>query len=261
MTHLTDEELESLVRGEAAEPAHLAACADCRARLAEHRALAARLRSVFDSVHAGETLAERIRQQVVAAAAQPVRHPSAHPARRSPMHPLRRAMWASMAAAAAVLILAVPVILHLTAANSVVAASAELVRIHTHNLSAHGAMVADADPARLAEHLKTQLGFQPAAPRLGQGMAMRGCCVAHFKGEAVGSYVVETPVGPLSIIVVPQMPEALGMKVLPQAGGRAVWADSFAMNNMAAVRLGDYTYCAVGQVPRETLVRILAGLG
>ena len=137
----------------------------------------------------------------------------------------------------------------------------DLVRIHEANLSAAPGFYAEADPAKLAQYLKTELGFEPAAPRLGQGMAMRGCCVAHFKGAAVGSYVVKTPDGSLSIIVVPQTPAQLGMDHPFQSGGKAFWSDTFATNNMVAVRLGDYTYCAVGEVPQELLTQILLALG
>jgi hypothetical protein len=171
-------------------------------------------------------------------------------------------MWAALTAAAAlILALAIPLTLYLTTPNPAQAAQEELARIHAGNLSAPHGFHADADPAHLAEYLKTQLGFEPATPRLGQGMAMRGCCVAHFKGEAVGSYVVETPRGPLSIIVLPQTPEALGMTQPMEAGGATFWRGGFAANNMVAARYGQYTYCAVGEVPTDLLAQILLALG
>jgi hypothetical protein len=148
-----------------------------------------------------------------------------------------------------------------TSANPASAAQAELVRIHTGNLAAHHPFYTEADPAKLADYLKTQLGFEPAAPRVGQGMAIRGCCLAHFKGEHVGSYVVDTPRGPISIIVMPQAPEGLGMHEKLQAGGKTFWADSFARNSMVAVRIGNYTYCAVGEVPHDLLTQVLLDLG
>jgi anti-sigma factor RsiW len=244
MTHLTDEQLEDLVQGRAAEPAHLAECPACRDRLSAHRAVRDRLRAAMTSVRADEALAARIRRSI----------PERPAARRLR---LPRIAWASLAAAA-VLVAAISVLVYLTAPNS---AQAELVRIHEANLSTPVGFHASDDPAELAQYLKTELGFEPAAPRLGQGMAMRGCCVAHFKGGAVGSYVVKTPRGSLSIIVVPQTPAQLGMDHAFQAGGKACWSDTFATNNMVAVRLGDYTYCAVGEVPQETLTQILLALG
>jgi hypothetical protein len=255
MTHLADDQFEDIVQGRAPEPAHLAECPACRARLAEQRAIRARLHASFASVHADAALAERLRGagDLLPAAE---RH-----ARPSKVHHLSRFAWATLAAAAAVIIIAVPAVIYLTTANPASAAQAELVRIHTGNLAAHHPFYTEADPTKLADYLKTQLGFEPAAPRVGQGMAIRGCCLAHFKGEHVGSYVVDTPRGPISIIVMPQAPEALGMHEKLQAGGKTFWADSFARNSMVAVRIGAYTYCAVGEVPPDLLTQVLLNLG
>jgi anti-sigma factor RsiW len=258
MTHLTDEQFEDVLAGRAAEPPHMATCADCRNRLAEHRALAARVRSSFASVRPSEALAERIRRSLEGArpAAAPV-----SPARSARTLRLWRPIWAVLTAAAAVLVLAIPLTIYLTTPSAAVAAQQELVRIHTGNLAGHHDLYADADPAHLADYLKTQLGFEPATPRLGQGMAMRGCCVAHFKGQAVGSYVVDTPRGPISIIVLPQSPADLGMKDSFEVSGETFWKGGFATNNMVVARGGDYSYCAVGEVPHEILTQILENLG
>jgi len=258
MNHLTDEQFEDLLQGGATEPAHLAECRACRDRLAEHRAVRARLRSSFASVRADAALAERIRRSVgeprPAAAPRSLRRPSR-------VHHLSRFAWAGLAAAAAVIVAAaIPAILYFTAPSMAVAAQAELVRIHEGNLAAHHEFYTDADPAKLADYLKTHLGFEPATPRLGQGMAMRGCCVAYFRGSAAGSYVVDTPRGPISIIVVPQTPESLGLGRVP-GDGRTCWAGAFATNHIVAVRLGDYSYCAVGEVPQDLLTAILLDLG
>jgi hypothetical protein len=254
MTHLADDQFEDIVQGRAAEPAHVAECPACRARLAEQRAICARLRASFALVHADAALAERLR------GAGDLRAAAGH-ARPSKVHHLSRFAWATLAAAAAVILIAVPAVIYLTTANPASAAQAELVKIHAGNLAPHHEFFTEADPAKLADYLKTQLGFEPAAPRVGQGMAIRGCCLAHFKGEHVGSYVVDTPRGPISIIVMPQAPEALGMHEKLQAGGKTFWADSFARNSMVAVRIGNYTYCAVGEVPHDLLTQILLDLG
>jgi len=255
MMHLADDQFEDIVQGRAPEPAHLAECPACRARLAEQRAIRARLQASFAAVHADAALAERLRGagELLPAAE---RH-----ARPSKVHHLSRFAWATLAAAAAVIIIAVPAVIYLTSANPASAAQAELVKIHTGNLTAHHPFYTEADPAKLADYLKTQLGFEPATPRLGQGMAIRGCCLDHFKGEHVGSYVVDTPRGPISIIVMPQAPEALGMRGKVEAGGKTYWTGAFAHNNMVAVRIGTYTYCAVGEVPHDLLTQILLDLG
>jgi glycosyltransferase A (GT-A) superfamily protein (DUF2064 family) len=249
MTHLTDGQFEDAVQGKAAEPAHVAECQACRDRLAERRAVRGRLQSAFGSVHAGRALAERIGRSVAE---------SRPPSR---IHHLSRRAWATLGAAAAVLVLAIPALMYFGTPNSAVAAQMELARIHERNLTAHHEFYSDADPAKIADYLKTQLGFEPATPRLGQGMAMRGCCVAYFRGQAVGSYVVETPRGPISIIVVPQTPTDLGMTETFESGGKTLWIGAFARNSMVAFRLGGYTYCAVGEVPNDLLTPILLDLG
>jgi len=293
MTHLTDEQFEDVVEGRQPQPDHVDECGACRDRLAEHKAVRARLQSAFASVRAGPSLVERVRRAarpsprlrraaVASASAtsscggppEPSRRrsakaatqagtPAANDAHRRPprIHRLSGATWAAIAAAAAVLVIAIPALIYLTAPESASAAPAELARIHTDNLQAQREFFSDADPARLAEYLKTRVGFQPATPRLGQGMAMRGCCVAHFKGQAVGSYVVDTPRGPFSVIVVPQAPDELGMGRSFLSGGKTFWADTFAANNMVAVRIGGYSYCAVGEVPQELLTQVLLNLG
>ncbi|MBE3063756.1 MAG: hypothetical protein IMZ69_01905, partial [Spirochaetes bacterium] len=252
---------EDIVQGKAAEPPHVAECQTCRDGLAERRAVRERLQLAFASVHASPALAARIGRSL--AESRPAVPEASFRGPRSPsrIHRLSRRTWATLAAVAAVLVLAIPALMYFGAPNSAVAAQTELVRIHERNLVAEHEFYSDADPAKIAEYLKTRLGFEPATPRLGQGRAMRGCCVAHFKGQAVGSYVVETPRGPISIIVVRQTPEELGIDHPFQDNGKTFWADTFAKNHMVAVRLGGYSYCAVGEVPRDLLTSILLDLG
>ena len=88
-------------------------------------------------------------------------------------------------------------------------------------------------------------------------MALRGCCVAHFRGEVVGSYVVETPQGVMSIVVVTDRPQSLGMGQKFQHGKNTFWKSSFAKCSMVTVRLGDYSYCAVGEISHKYLTELL----
>lgn len=50
----------------------------------------------------------------------------------------------------------------------------------------------------------------PNMPRLGAGMALRGCCVAHFRNRPNGTYVLDTDRGIMSIIVLKDHPKSLG---------------------------------------------------
>jgi len=270
--HLTDEQFEDVLAG-GARPEHLGQCPACRDRLEELQALRGRLKSAFAPIHASEGLARRVREKLASAAQRSPQLPVVHaasapaaevkpakvrdPARRA--RRIRRLEWSALAAGAAVA-LSIGVALYLHPPETASAAPAELVSLHQHNLSPHRQFFTDADPAKLAEYLKTQVGFTPAVPKLGAGMSMRGCCVAHFRGQAVGSYVVETPKGFISIIVVRQQPQSLGMKRQFEHNGSAYWSDSFEQANLVALRLGDYTYCAVGQVPHDLLAELLGQL-
>jgi len=172
---------------------------------------------------------------------------------------MRLSRWlAPLAAAAAVLVIGLPAAIYLLTSQP--AAHAELVAIHRHNLSPHREFFTDADPAKLAEYLKGHLGFSPAMPHGRAGMAIRGCCIAHFRDKPAGSYVVDTPRGVISVIIVADTPKALGMKKKLSRGGRTYWAESYAKCEMMAVRIGSNTYCAVGEVPQDLLTDLLVQL-
>ncbi len=258
MSHLTDEQLEEVIRGGPLKAGleHLEHCAQCKERLAEKEALAGRLRSAFATIKPGEGLTERIRQQLNVGP-RPSEH--AHTIGFFNIRSHQRE-WSAIAAAAAVLIIGIPLVIYLGKPSSAMAAQAALVKIHENNLSANHKFYNEADPEKLAEYLKTELGFSPSMPRLGQGMELRGCCVAHFRGEVVGSYVVDTPEGVMSIVVVTDQPESLGMGGKFEHGGWIFWKSSFAKCEMVTVRLGDYSYCAVGEISHKYLTELLSRL-
>ena len=91
-------------------------------------------------------------------------------------------------------------------------------------------------------------------------MSLRGCCIAHFRDKPVGSYVVDTPRGTISIIVVTDSHGSLGMKDFIYRGEHTYMAGSFAKCEMVTVELDGYTYCAVGEVSREYLADLLEKL-
>jgi len=264
MAHLSDEEFEGLLHGQAAQPAHLAQCSVCQQRLAEKRALAARLRAAFESVHADTALIERIRSQIRTAESVPPSVPKVPRAvgqRPTLMAGVPRWAWAGLAAAALLMLVAIPMSIVLTN-RPVEAAETELVRIHNHNLTPGHEFYGDSDPAALAEYFKKNLGFTPAMPELGHGMKMRGCCVEHFRGAPVGSYVVDTPHGVISMIVVSDMPESFSQTRQISRNGQLLWASTFGHCNMVSIRLNDYTYCAVGNqdVSHDALADLLLRL-
>ena len=258
MNHLTDEQFEDILRGNVCPPAHLDQCPACQDLLAEKRAIAHRLRSAFDSVEPSTVFAERIRSQFNLAAQSSRFTKSAHPAWTARWN---RRLWSAVAAAAAILVIAAPLWLYFSSASQAEAAQAELVKIHRHNLSPHREFYENADPEKLAEYFKDKLGFTPAFLCTGQGMAIRGCCVAHFKGQIVGSYVVDTPRGIISVIVVTDTPREIGMTHIPEKEGyeQSFWKSSYAQCNMVTVRLEGYSYCAIGEIS-ETSYQYLKDL-
>lgn len=258
MNHLTDEQFEDVLQGSVAPPAHLAQCPQCQKLLAEKLAIAHRLRSAFNAVGPGADLARRIRRHCnLAAQSSPFTEPAHHPWTAR----LHKRMWPPLAAAAAILVIAVPLALYFTSVPQAKAAQAELVKIHQHNLSPHREFYENANPQKLAEYFKDNLGFTPAFPCTGQGMEIRGCCVAHFKGQIVGSYVVDTPRGIISVIIVTDTPNEIGMNPMPgkKEHEQRFWKSSYAHCNMVTVRLGGYSYCAIGEIS-ETSYKYLTEL-
>ena len=250
MEHLTDQQLEQILGGEAPESAHLEECELCQGRLSEFRAIRQRLRVAFSSVHADDKLLQRVRSRLNAPSSD-----AAGPKRAA--WQIRRIFWRAGAAAAALLLIAIPLSIYLASPETASAAESELFQIHQHSVSPHTQLYADADPKELAEYLKGQLGFKPALPRLGAGMSLRGCCVAHFKNKPVGSYVVQTPRGVISLIVIKTELESMGLKGRLQRGDHTYMTGSFAKCKMVTSELGGYTYCAVGEVPHAFLADLL----
>ncbi len=256
MIHLSDEQFEEVLQGSLPEPAHISQCKHCQDRLAELKGLRSRLCSAFAGVHASSQLAERIREQ---ARQEVTPLPLAvQPTARRAIHLPR---WLKpLAAVAAIILISIPAVLFLSDPETAMAGPAELYEVYQHSLSPHTELYSDADPAALAGFLKDELGFTPAFPKLGAGMSLRGCCVTHFRDKPVGSYVVDSPEGVISIIVVNEAPESLGMTESLSRGEHTYMAGAFAMCNMVTATLNGYTYCAIGEVSKDQLADLLERL-
>ena len=254
MSHLTEDKLEEILSGSLPEPEHISQCQQCKERLAEKRAVANRLRSAFLSVKAGPEMVKDIREQLED------RHLSKTlkvPSKLWSSY-LKRIAWP--AAAAAVVLVAILLGSRVVGPEPVMAAQAELVQIHRHNVSGEHDFYSESDPERLADYFKKELGFTPLMPVTGRGMELRGCCVRHFRGRIVGSYVVDTPRGIMSVVAVTDEPESLGMNEKVLQEGTVFWKSSFAKNSMVSVRLGNYTYCAIGETRHDYLLELLRKL-
>lgn len=254
MNHLTEEQFEDIIQGSLMEPKHIAECQQCRKILADKRAIANRLRSAFASVAPNKNLSNNIRSQLFnKKTIRQVQHV------RQPWNiGFKKLVWPA-AAAAALFIVAILGI-YFTNPPSAMAARAELVKIHEHNLSGNHKFYSESDPEKLAEYFIEKLGFIPSMPSLGQGMEIRGCCIRHFQGQIVGSYVVDTPEGVMSVIVVTDEPQTLGISSKFEYQGHSFYKSSFAKCEMVATRLGIYSYCAVGEISHEFLAELLVRL-
>ncbi len=256
MIHLTDEQFEDLMQGKDVRFPHLKDCIECRSQLAEKKALASRLQLAFAKIKPEEQLAERIRRKLNVISMR-VKHTGE---RHLLNVRFQRRRWLSLASAAAVLIIAIPLVFFLAEPSSASAAKAELVRIHNDNLSANHEFYNQADPKKVAEYFKSRLGVSPIILSAGQGQSLRGCCLCRFRGQIVGSYVVQTPKGMMSIVVITDQPQSLGMDRKFQHGEHTFWTGSFAKCKLVTVRIGQYSYCAVGEVPDTHLTEVLMQL-
>lgn len=259
MNHLTDGQFEDILHGTMSIPEHVADCAICRARLEEKRAITLRVRKAFDSVETPAGLAERIR--VAAAASQEPAVPARERARIIPLH-LRRHVLSGLAAVAAVLVLALPIGFYVGTGSQANAAQVALAGIHHTNLNSLGQLVSNDDPRALREYLGNQVGHSPPMMCTGSGLNVCGCCVRQFQGRPVASYVVQCDRTPISVIAVPASPETLGMTPAGSktTTGKDLWRAKHGCCRMAAVRVGEYLYCAVGDVTQEELAAVLGTL-
>ncbi len=259
MSHLTEEQFEDLLRDAAHFPEHVDGCPLCRARFDEKYAIVQRIRQASLSIQAPPVLADRIRAGVAALA-----EPAAAARGRVRLIPLqiRRRLWSGLAAAAAILAFAVPLGFYLTTGAPAHAAPVALEEIHHANLDSLGQLVSKDDPGAIGAYLENRVGHSPILLGTGSGLNLCGCCVRQFQGQPVASYVVERNNTPISMIVVPQPPEALGMTLTEHktTAARDIWQARYQCCNIAAVRIGAYSYCAVGRVSQEELTVLLNAL-
>jgi hypothetical protein len=175
---------------------------------------------------------------------------------------VHRRLWSGLAAAAAILVIAIPVGLYVNTTSRANAAQTELVGIHRQNVESMDKLFVHEDPSELVGYLESETGHAPAVLCTGSGLTMCGCCTRQFQGRTVGSYVVKGQGGPVSIVVTLDSPESLGMtpEKKGQPSKRPVWRATCEGCNMASVRIGDRSYCAVGQVTQKDLDNVLDSL-
>ena len=236
MTHLSDDQIETLLEDPRAVDEHARTCPHCRRRLDDARAVKARLVSAFASVQPDAMLEHQIAASLR----------GARPAGGVlPTWLLIKRFASAMAAAAAMVALSVALTLYLTPQQAA-AGLAELTQIHQDNLLAEQHGHGPTRPADVADYLRKELGFVPAMPRLGAGMEMRSCCVAHFRNRPVGSYVFNSGKGLISIVVLKDKARSLGLKDKIELGGRTYYSGVFGRCRLVSAQADGYAYVAIG---------------
>ncbi|MCH8193755.1 MAG: hypothetical protein IIA65_07040 [Planctomycetes bacterium] len=258
MSHLTNEQIDDLLISGAREPDHLKDCDSCRAKVAQRRALGERLRKAFNSIEADDDL----RNQIHAAVANNPQYGSHATAAAPFRNRARRRLYPFLGAAAAVILVAVPVAHFLGRPSQANAAQLELLQIHHHNLSEHGDMMTDLDPKSVEAYFEEYLDHAPDVVATGSGLNYCGCRVQTYRGQPVGSYVVDTSHAKVTVLTLQEMPEALGMKRMEDlsSGDLTVWGATCDCCNMAAVRVSGQTYYALGEASHEELNLVLLAL-
>ena len=246
MTHLTDEQLESILQGDCSGDDHLRTCELCRARLAEKQAIAQRLRSAFAAIQPPERLIQDIRAQ----------GGETHTRTHMTSEPMRTRWVGRLSAMAAVLLVGLFVVMSLSP-SSAHATQTALAEIHKMSLSGEHALWAQTDPNELADQYQQKLGVPTHLPPFNDKIQLCTCCIQKWKKHSiVGTYLAITEQGNVTVAIVKSLPDALGEPM----SDPAYYQGRKDQCNMVAVRLGEQTYCAVGQVEHRTLQDLLKQL-
>jgi len=260
MSHLTDEEFEDLLQGQESGRDHLDRCRRCQDRLAEKRALAMRLRDAFAAVTSEADLSQRIRSRIGLGTDTGQSAKPGPKVVKLPRH--QRRVWTTgLSAVAAVLLVAIVLALSWPP-SAAQATQSTLAGIHALNLSVgEHEFWEDTDPERLTALYGEILGVKPYLPPVTETLKLCSCCVKRSITEyVVGSYVAGTGVGVMTVAIVRASAESLG-KGRAGPGGRIYYEAQQGECRMVAVRIGDHTYSAVGQVDHSHLRALLAQLG
>jgi hypothetical protein len=250
MSHLTDKQLEEVLQGLTSEPLHLGECPDCQRRLDDARAVRERLQQAFHTVTASEDLAARLHRMAQY-------NPSSDTSPRVMRLGIQRRLWSILAAAAVILICAIPVSIFMNTGAEAEAAQTALSAMHHRGLEVPDSLFVAEDPAHMADHLENESGIRPVWVDTNGELTVQGCRCYLFKDRKVPTYLVQSPAGSLSITVLEESPRALGLKRDAVLG---VWTATHGCCNLAAVTHAGATYAACGDVAHEVLAQALKQL-
>jgi len=243
---LTPEQIEDILSGQTPQGDGLDA--EDLARLEEARAMRTRLRSAFDSTHASEALADKVRAGLRNAPA----------ARGRIIHfPMQ---WLPIATAAAFLIIA-PILYSLWEPEPAQAGTMELANIHKVNLTVPEGFYATGDRGEIKAYFKKKLGFTPKLLDQCPELSIVGCCVTELQGKTIATYVVKLDDTKASIIISEDWPKKLGLGCgCGHPHCKCVHNGQCGGLTIVSVRLGERSYSVVGALPAESLRGVLERL-
>ncbi|MBL7222161.1 MAG: hypothetical protein ISS69_18775 [Phycisphaerae bacterium] len=243
---LTPRQIEDILSGQTPQSTGLDA--EDLARLEEARAMRTRLQTAFDSTHASDSLADKVRASLKTAPA---------PRRRFIYFPT----GILMAATAAAMLIVVPVLYILWGPESALAGTVELANIHKVNLAGPKDFYATGDCEEIKAYFKRQLGFTPKLLSECPKLRIVGCHVAKLKGKTVATYVVELDGAKASIIISEDWPKKLGLGCgCGHPHCKCIHNGQCDGLSIVSARLGERSYSVVGALPAESLRGVLEHL-
>ncbi|MFP4105007.1 MAG: hypothetical protein ACLFVU_02860 [Phycisphaerae bacterium] len=257
MTPLSDEQLEDVLQGRADQPEDLDSTS--AAKLTEMKAIQARLQHAFASVQAPDRLRTTIEQQVTDATG-----PRNQDKPRTVFTQRFRRLWPAVAAAA-MLLVGIPLLSVAFSGDSTAVAQTELAEIHESNLKPHDHNPSQerfpgGQPCEMAGWMSERVGKTVAVPTPGDGMELQASCMASFRNEKVASYLVLFDGNSISIVVLKEQPRDLGLIAARMFAGHRMNAGTSDKCNFLAVRFEGWTYVAVGEASHEVLAKPLVRL-
>ncbi|MDP6636075.1 MAG: hypothetical protein QGG42_14340 [Phycisphaerae bacterium] len=243
---LTPEQFEDILSGLAPQGDDLDA--EDVARLDEARAMRARLSAAFESTHASDSLVEKVRASLKDAST---------PRRRVISFPMRFLP----AAAAAALLIVLPILYSVMGPEPALAGTVELANIHKANLTTPEGFHATGDCEEIKAYFSRKLGFVPKLLTECPELSIVGCYVTKLKGRTVATYVVQLDSTKASIVISEDSPKKLGLGCgCGSPHCRCIHNGRCENLSIVSVRLGERSYSVVGNLPVESLRGVLERL-
>jgi hypothetical protein len=244
---LTPEQIEDILSGLAPQDDDLDA--EDIARLDEARAMRARLAAAFDSTHASDSLADKVRASLQTASAR---------RRRYIYFPTGILMAASVAA----MMILVPVLyILLMMSEPALAGTVALANIHKVNLTTPTGFRATGDCEEIRAYFKRELDFTPKLLDQCPDLNIVGCYVTKLNGKLVATYVVQLNDARASVIVTEDWPKKFGLGCgCGSPHCKCIHNGQCGEFSIASVRLGERSYSVVGKLPAELLRGVLERL-